>query len=344
MLTEEGVPFDEEALQFLAEASEGSLRDALSLADQAIVLGGGRIEFQAVAEMVGGLQRRSLQELVEAVFSGDGRSLLSLLDRLEGEGVDFEELLKRLLELFHKIALTQQVPEATAEDPLADWLRKQAERIDPELLQLDYEITLIARKQLPWAPNPRLGVEMALLRMLAFRPLRPSHDGPADSHPPSCPQEDRPDGSRMAEAGAKGLGQSDSIAEFHPGHPLPEGVWHDLIEQLPPLVAHIARHLVPQAVDGERYRFRLNGDYRAAYEALAEEVEQALRKALGQKFGKAVRIEIEVAPESEKASSRETERLRERAAWETVRNDPTVRKLLERFEAKIVSVHPREDG
>ncbi len=171
VLAAEAVEFDEAALSLLARAADGSMRDGLSLLDQAIAFGGGRLTADDVRRMLGTHTGDLVPELVGALSSGDGKRLLAEVDRLAELTPDFAAVLTELMTLLHRLALAQQVPGTIADDdPEADTLRRLAEQVLPEDVQLFYQVLLTGQRDLPLAPDPRTGFEMVLLRALAFRP------------------------------------------------------------------------------------------------------------------------------------------------------------------------------
>ncbi len=168
VLEAEGIPHEEDALLSLAQAARGSVRDALSLLDQAIAFGGGEVRGKDVQAMLGTVGQGEVRGLVEALAQGDARSLLTKAEAMADEGVDLEEVLGEIAALFQRMALAREVPE------MGDaGLKALAERFSPEDIQLHYQIALLGRRDLPLAPTPRVGFEMALLRMLAFQPEGP---------------------------------------------------------------------------------------------------------------------------------------------------------------------------
>ena len=171
ILDAEGVALEAGAARLLARAADGSLRDALSLLDQAIAHGGGAVEAESVRTMLGLLDRHHVRALVERLAASDGAGLLAQVDALAGEVADFGELLAELLAALKRVAVAQVVPDALdPEDEDDEWARGVAASAPPEDVQLWYQVGLIGRRDLPLAPDPRTGFEMTLLRMLAFAP------------------------------------------------------------------------------------------------------------------------------------------------------------------------------
>ncbi|HET6434589.1 MAG TPA: DNA polymerase III subunit gamma/tau [Xanthomonadaceae bacterium] len=174
ILAAEGIAADAGAVRQLARAADGSLRDGLSLLDQAIAYtgagsGAGALEDAAVAAMLGTVDRTRIGALLDALASGDGARLLAEIGTLAEFSPDWSGALDALADALHRVQVRQLVPDAEVEAGTLD-LDALAGALRPELVQLWYQMALNGRRDLPFAPSPRAGFEMALLRMLAFRP------------------------------------------------------------------------------------------------------------------------------------------------------------------------------
>ena len=169
ILDAERIAADDGAVRLLAKAADGSLRDGLSLLDQAIAYTGGKLEEAQVAAMLGTVDRTRVGALLEALADGDGARLLDEVSKLAEFAPDWSDVLDALASALHRIQVKQLVPEATVEADGID-AGEFASKLRPELVQLWYQMALDGRRELPLAPAPRAGFEMALLRMLAFRP------------------------------------------------------------------------------------------------------------------------------------------------------------------------------
>ncbi|EAA4854073.1 DNA polymerase III subunit gamma/tau [Salmonella enterica] len=191
ILNEEHIAHEPRALQLLSRAADGSLRDALSLTDQAIASGDGQVSTQAVSAMLGTLDDDQALSLVEAVVDANGERVMSLINEAAARGIEWEALLVEMLSLLHRIAMVQLSPAALGSDMAAIELRMRelARTVPPGDLQLYYQTLLIGRKELPWAPDRRMGVEMTLLRALAFHPRMPlpEPETPRQSFAPVAP-------------------------------------------------------------------------------------------------------------------------------------------------------------
>lgn len=191
ILNEEHIAHEPRALQLLSRAADGSLRDALSLTDQAIASGDGQVSTQAVSAMLGTLDDDQALSLVEAVVDANGERVMSLINEAAARGIEWEALLVEILSLLHRIAMVQLSPAALGSDMAAieQRMRELARTVPPGDLQLYYQTLLIGRKELPWAPDRRMGVEMTLLRALAFHPRMPlpEPETPRQSFAPVAP-------------------------------------------------------------------------------------------------------------------------------------------------------------
>lgn len=172
ILVAEGIPADAGSLSLLAQAADGSLRDALSLLDQAIAHGGGSLDEAGVRSMLGTLDQDAVLGLLEAIAAGDGQALYAAIERMTAFVVDYGGVLSDIAAALHRIQLQQLVPEAMPAENLFDASRIEtlAGRISAEDAQLYYQIATQGARDIDLAPSQRIGLEMALLRMLAFRP------------------------------------------------------------------------------------------------------------------------------------------------------------------------------
>ncbi|WP_417688465.1 DNA polymerase III subunit gamma/tau [Pseudidiomarina sp.] len=172
VLQQEGIPFDEAALVAIARAARGSMRDALSLTDQAIAQGEQQVTMAGVQQMLGAVPSFELATLLEQILAGQGADLLNTLARIAGQVPDLSNLLGEMQNYVHQLALYQAVPEVAETLGLAVEDQHLAQQLPAELLQVYYDILIQGRRDLDYAAEVRSGVEMTLLRMMAFRPER----------------------------------------------------------------------------------------------------------------------------------------------------------------------------
>jgi len=181
VLGEETIQFEEPALWQLGRAADGSMRDALSLTDQAIAFGENSVMEADVSTMLGSIDRGRIQQIFDALLQKNAAEVLNQINELAEFSPDFSSVLEELISLLHRVAVVQAVPDSvTGDETLAQKLRDYASQITAEDLQLYYQIALIGRRDLPLNPSPKAGLEMVLLRMLAFSPV--------DSDQPEAPK------------------------------------------------------------------------------------------------------------------------------------------------------------
>jgi DNA polymerase-3 subunit gamma/tau len=171
VLGEELVPYEEAALWHLGRAADGSMRDAMSLTDQAIAYGSGKITEIEVSTMLGTIDQTAVYDIVNALASLDGRAVLAAVERMSEQAPDYANALAEMLAVLHRIAIAQALPEAV-DNSHGDRERimQLAQQLPSEDVQLFYQTALLGRRDLPLAPDARAGFEMVLLRMLAFKP------------------------------------------------------------------------------------------------------------------------------------------------------------------------------
>lgn len=329
----ESLAFEPPALDLLARAADGSLRDALSLLDQAAAHGGGRLTEQDVAAMLGTVDREHAVRLLDAVAAGDGPRILAEMAALDERVPDYDDVLGTIAALVQRAAVLQAAPDLEDdEDGLTPRARSLANLAAPEDLQLWYQMAVAGRRDLPLAPSPRAGCEMVLLRMLAFRFAAPSAARP-----------------EAAPAAGKSLGSAPAAVTAAPATPPPAAPaqaaprapsgddWEQLVEQmgLAGATRQLARHC--------SYAGRAAGAVRLvidpAHEILATSAQQErLRVALAAHFGEPVRLQLEFGkPAAETPADRERRALAERQqrAEHAIEEDPLVRELQKVFDATV---------
>ncbi len=189
VLAEEAVTAEPDALWALARAADGSMRDALSLTDQGIAFGDGSLLGQDVARMLGTIDQGALERILNALADGDGEALIACCADLAEHAADFPAVLRELMSALHRVAVVQAIPAvgpgADSGDTSNALVAAMAPRLTPEDVQLYYQIALTGQRDLPFAPDPRTGFEMTLLRMLAFRPEEAGSDAVVKAPPPT---------------------------------------------------------------------------------------------------------------------------------------------------------------
>ncbi len=220
----EQVPFEPDALWLLGRAADGSMRDAMSLTDQAIAFGEGRVLAADVRSMLGTLDHGQVYGVLQALLEGDARGLLEAVRQLAEQGPDWAGVLAEMLNVLHRVAVAQALPDAVDNGQGdRDRVLALAQALPAEDVQFYYQMGLIGRRDLPLAPDPRSGFEMVLLRMLAFRPadseqaprtsLKPQGISPATTDSETIPVAGAGPVSMPAAASSTPIAQGSPVAE-----------------------------------------------------------------------------------------------------------------------------------
>ena len=374
---QEGLPSVPAALRQLAVAADGSMRDALSLLDQAIAFCNGQLDEAGVTEMLGTLGAEQVLALVELLAAGDGAGLIAHARQLGELAPDFAQVLADVLSLLRRVAVVQTVGAQAAVLAEAPEVLSLAERLSPEDCQLFYQIGLIARRDLPLAPDPQAGFEMALLRMLAFRPAglavptgAAASPAPAAPRPVSAPPVSRPPASAAAREAAMAASQKPAsvaapsvaprpapspapVVEPPPAppparstEPLNPGTldWAETVARLAtsPLAREFARNCALRQFDGRTLELVISPQFEnLRVERTLKTLEQALADTLG------TTVILKVAVESGSGIATPAEAIiaaqaaRQAEAQSAIEADPNVQALQQTFGAQIERVDMR---
>jgi DNA polymerase-3 subunit gamma/tau len=350
ILQEEKTASEPAALRLIAQAAQGSMRDALSLLDQAIAYAGGKVSEEAVRAMLGAIDQDYLFKLLDGLARQEIKAMLAVADEMESRSLSFDGALQDLATLLHQISLAQSAPEALGHDlPERERILALAQQFDAEELQLYYQIALHGRRDLPLAPDEYAGFSMSLMRMLAFRPVEPGAVAaplPAKKKPESLSAVNTTAVNRTAAAPAPpaparsgAVAASGSATAARVSSQAFDGNWPALANQLK--VSGVAKQLAQQSelrsFDGESIELGL------AFSAkhLADRTYQdKLRAALQEYFGKSVALKIvigEITGITAAVQAQSERQARQGKALEAIHGDAFVRDLMDTFDATIVS-------
>ena len=355
--TAEKLDFEPAALAHLARAADGSMRDGLSLLDQLIAFGGGALSEANTRAMLGTIDRGHVSRIVEALAREDGPGLLAQVAELDRDAPDYDRALADLAAFLQRIAIVQIVPDAAQEDEEfdAEVLARMSRSMRAEDLQLYYQIALGGRRDLSLAPDPRLGFEMTLLRMLAFRPDAPAAGTTAGSGAAAAAGAGRalptPPAARAAPQAT--VTPIAPLAPAPPSSPAPATLvpasidaasWPRIVEAagLSGMVRQFALNCVPASFERDVLTLRLDEGVDARR---SRAIEEKLLQALTKYLGRAIRLVFEVSqrelatPARQRALADQDKVVRAAAAFEA---DPVVKGLQERFGAAVdtASVKP----
>jgi DNA polymerase-3 subunit gamma/tau len=175
ILQQENINFETAALKLLSRAADGSMRDALSLLDQAIVYGNGSVSAVEVRDMLGTVAQQPVEEILIALAQNNASAVLNKINKIADLTPDFSDVLHQILQVLHRIALIQQIPTAIDHDFDNDLIASLSSKLSPEDVQLFYQIGLVGQRDLNLAPDLKSGFEMVMLRMLTFKPVSIPH-------------------------------------------------------------------------------------------------------------------------------------------------------------------------
>ncbi len=325
----EQLPFESGALELVARAADGSLRDALSLLDQLIAFAGGKLTENEARAMLGSIDRAHTVRLLELLAAHDAPGLLREVAAQEEFAPDHAASLDELASLIQKVALRQAVPGYDAGELFAaETLDALAARLSAEDLQLFYQIAILGRRDLDLAPDPRGGLEMVLLRMLAFRPAQAAQGAGAARNVATAP------GTAAAPATVTRSGAPPMGAES----------WPAIVQALD--IQGAARQLAANCsfLERDNGQVRLQLDPRGVHYR-SRQNEELLAQSLGRLLGGAIRVSIEEGGAALDTPARQQARAsdeRLQSARRELECDPTVRALQENFGATLVpdSVKP----
>jgi DNA polymerase-3 subunit gamma/tau len=358
VLAAEKVEYEVNALRVLAKAAQGSMRDALSLTDQAIAYAAGKVSEESVRGMLGTLDDAYLIRILDCLIAKDGASLLAVANEMGERSMSFSLALQDLSSLLQKIAAAQVVPESVLDDwPEAGEIRRLATQLTKEEAQLFYQITITSRPDLSLAPDEQTGFAMTLLRMLAFRPGNGGggNSSPAPSAPPAntvrpaapAPRAAAP--APVARAAAPALVTAAPAASAAPapaGNAAERPDWHALMRQLP--VRGLVQQLAFQTElqDWNDAATGVRATIVTPMPQLASDASVGrLADALTAHFGKPVKIVVEKGEVEGKTVAKVDAQIHQEKrmnAEQMIAADPFIQQLEKEFGAKVVggSVKP----
>jgi DNA polymerase-3 subunit gamma/tau len=348
VLEAEQVSFEPGALRLLAKGAAGSMRDALSLLDQAIAHGAGRVEEAAVRAMLGTVGEDHLYAVLDGLLAKDVHAMLAVARAMDERSLSFDSALQELATLLHRIALLQFAPQALADDAERARLAPYADGLDPEFLQLAYQIVIQGRADLPLAPDESAGFSMCLLRLAAFRPESPATLGAAPPTDSGAPRHGAPVTRAPAAAPAPapaGRAEPRPTAALDPQSPvlaaprLADAVdWRQLIcvLKLGGMVRELAQHCVWLGIEDGAVRLRLAPGHKSLL--MNKSAQEKLQAELAQHFGQPLRLAIDIA-EIEGATPaqqlRSEHQERHERAVEALEQDGFVRDMIDMFDATL---------
>lgn len=335
IVEEEGISYEAQALQLLAQAADGSLRDALSLLDQAIAYGAGELLSDDVSNMLGTLDQNTVLDIVQLLAANDASGLLQKIAQLAEQNPDFVTVLGEILSLLQRIALAQFVPSSVDEGIIG--LTKQ---LSPEDVQLFYQIGLLGRRDLPLAPEPRGGFEMVMLRMLAFRPLTVNVQQSQTTQTTAPHQVTKTPSPPFTSTAPPPI--TTPPVQSSPAPPNPGDEWESIVQSLslPGMIKQLAVNCELKQHQGNTWHLTLPPQHRIL---LNQERQKELEQRLNAHYGNSQNLHIQVEhPKTETPAARQ-QRIQEthqEYVTKAIDNDPFVIYMKENCEARVNKVTP----
>jgi DNA polymerase-3 subunit gamma/tau len=334
----EGLTAEIAALKRLARAASGSMRDALSLLDQALAFGDNRLRDDDVASMLGSMEHNRIVDLLGVVLGGNAPDLIASLRELDELVPDYEGILDELATLLQRVAVLQLAGSAAlGDEDYVEALQGLADAVDPEFVQLLYQIAITSRRDLSLAPDPSTGFEMAMLRMFAFRPA-------GEVEP-----------ARVVKNTSRAAGSQPRQGDprTKPSQTAPRSP--DELDDWPAFVAALdlegaARQLAENSELYASSPFELRlGVARRNEHLLTDKLKERLVAAVRQRIGGGIKVEFKVTEEAGKTAAARAAALADqklKGAQDAIRRDPQVQELLDVFEGELVrdSVRPVSRG
>ena len=349
ILGQEQIGFEPAAIKLLARAADGSMRDGLSLLDQAIVYGSGSVNLSDVSTMLGTVAQQPIDDILQALAAQDAKRVLATIAEVAELTPDFADILQQMLRVLHRVALLQQWPDFVDHEFDPVLLAGLAQSLLPEDVQLFYQIGLIGQRDLDLAPDPRSGFEMVLLRMLTFRPQTVEPVASGDTKPAAVKAKPNPVEALQPEmqsqpvptVAAETEDNNQALATIEQDAK-PDN-WNAIIAALKigGRTRELANNCVLDTIDDKVCRLLID----PGFQRVGNIAEERLRDALQKYYGKPLKLEISLQTSNQMTPALEIQKAREdkqQAAVDAINTDPNVQALKENFDARILpgSIEP----
>jgi len=348
VLGQENIPFENGALNLVARAAQGSMRDALSLMDQAIAYSSGKVDESLVRTMLGAIDQGYLFDLLQLLRAGDGAGLLRIADDMAIRSIAFEAALQDLATLLHRIALAQTIPQAIADDePERARLMELAQQFSPEEIQLNYQIAIHGRNEIDLAPDEYAGFTMTLLRMLAFA-TQASTASVVQATPRSAPA--KPSAPAAAPSAAKHVVEEPApvqqVAPVQHSANVAALDWNTLLSQLnlQGMAKELAKNCVLASFNDGRMVLNLAPQFKHMQNN--KMAQDKLQSTLSEYFAKPLKLVVELGATKDVATpaavEQQVKQTRQQQAEDAIKQDIFVREAQAKLGAQLIegSIRP----
>jgi DNA polymerase-3 subunit gamma/tau len=348
ILISENIPYEKPALHVIARAAAGSMRDALSLLEQANAYCDGQIKAAPVEEILGISYQRFMSSLFQAMASHDVKQCLHIVEQMALIGADFEQVLASVLQILHALAIAQAVPDSegiTAFANISEELLMMKASLHPETVQLFYQIALMGQKDLAYSPSARIGFEMTLLRMLVFRPKAAQIPStPLNKIAPTTNQITAPiiEPSKVEPSKVEHHAKSPVPVVHQNNVPADNSVlnWVEVVSKLPlsALALSLVKNCIVSTWDGKALALILDLTQKAC---LNPQRQTQIQDALNQYFGYAIKLTITVGDVQSGTPlmiAKAQEEKRSTQAKTAIEEDKTVQNILSTFDGTVEKI------
>ncbi|GFO72031.1 DNA polymerase III subunit gamma/tau [Bathymodiolus japonicus methanotrophic gill symbiont] len=345
ILGEEKIQCEQDALRLIARAADGSMRDGLSLLDQAIVFGNDVVSTETVSQMLGTIAQQPVAELLRSLALKDASKVLQTIQEMAELSPDFADVLQQILRVLHRLALVQLVPAVAETEDDAEMLRELSELFSAEELQLYYQIALMGQKDLGLAPEPRAGFEMMMLRMLAFNP-QVSDQKQAGNITTTTAIRSKPLAVSVPSKVAEPQTVRKAMPEVSAPPEVPQAIepstslpWHDMVDamNLTGLTRELANNCILESVDAQQCCLILDPKQAQIRSSRSEDKLQA---ALQKQYGNTLKLVIKteaIASDTPAVKNHKAKLNRQQAAVDAIDNDENIQALKSNFDARVIS-------
>ena len=334
ILTQENIDSEPAALKLLSRAADGSLRDGLSLLDQAIAFGNGKVGLETVTNMLGTVAQKPVDEILLALANNNAVELLQKIADVSELTPDFADILQQVLRVLHRVTLTQTIPGFVDNDFDLDIITQLADQLLPEDVQLFYQIGLIGQRDLDLAPDPRSGFEMVMLRMLTFKP----DDGSNQARSPKAnmAKVNRLEVKEPVVSTEKVVMQKEpAVQSAQIGN---DNNWAEIVVamKIGGMTRELANNCVLDSLDDKSCNLVLSPGH---IQLVSSKSEENLQQALQKFYGKPIKLSIKTEKTDNTTPAQQITKQREdrqQAAEDSINTDENVQALKEHFDARVM--------
>lgn len=331
ILEQEKISFESEALKLLSHVADGSLRDGLSLLDQAIAFGAGEVKLETITGMLGTVAQQPVDEILLALANNQALELMQKIAEIAELTTDFSYILQQILRVLHRVSLTKAIPDFIDNNLDSSVITLLANQLSAEDIQLFYQIALIGQADLDLAPDSRSGFEMVMLRMLTFKP---ANEMSKTESPPTL-------NNKVKQSSVQAV---KTVSANKPENSKPslttakENQWAEIVVamKIRGMARELANNCVLESIDEKNCHLILDAKHT---QLLNPRIEEKLQQALQKVNGDSIKLNIKTATSSQTSPAQQLtqqNKAKQKKATEAINSDETVLLLKEHFDARVM--------